>query len=214
VLSIGRIVFSEDFLLSNFAYIYILCKAQRSVSNFGKLQSLKIGWNRFFLRTYLTNWALRHEDVWRGGGCIGPYFLDLGTSSRWRVSFTPRPLYPREKSPRYQLNRRLGGSQSWFERHREVKIFETTGTPTPTPRSSSHQLVLYRLRYTGSIVLIMALKIWEFPITCWVCPKRSTVVEYATLVSQFVVSVYAFLFSCWVMHWSRNSSRYTPAKHF
>jgi hypothetical protein len=33
-------------------------------------------------------------------------------SWRWMVSFTPRPLYPRGKSPRYPLYRRLGGFQS------------------------------------------------------------------------------------------------------
>jgi hypothetical protein len=44
--------------------------------------------------------------------CIGPYFLDLGTSWRWVVSFTLRLLYPRGKSPRYPLDRRLGGPQS------------------------------------------------------------------------------------------------------
>jgi hypothetical protein len=31
-------------------------------------------------------------------------FLYLGTSLRWVVSFTPLPLYPREKSPRYALD--------------------------------------------------------------------------------------------------------------
>jgi hypothetical protein len=59
----------------------------------------------------LTNEALRHEGVW-GSGCIDPHFLDLGTSWRRMVSFTPRPLYPRGKSPRYPLDRRLGGPQS------------------------------------------------------------------------------------------------------
>jgi hypothetical protein len=34
--------------------------------------------------------------------------LDLGTIWRWMVSFTPRPLYPRRKSPWYSLNRRVG----------------------------------------------------------------------------------------------------------
>jgi hypothetical protein len=49
-----------------------------------------------------------------GSGCIAPYFLDLSTSWRWVVSFTPRPLYPR-----YPLYRRLGGPQSqsgWLEK--------------------------------------------------------------------------------------------------
>jgi hypothetical protein len=59
----------------------------------------------------LTNYALRHEGVW-GSGCIDPHFLDLGTSWRWVVSFTPLPLYPREKSLRYSFDRRLGGPQS------------------------------------------------------------------------------------------------------
>jgi hypothetical protein len=52
----------------------------------------------------LTNWALRHEVIWESG-CIHPHFLDLGTSWRWVVSFTPLPLYLREKNPRYPLDR-------------------------------------------------------------------------------------------------------------
>jgi hypothetical protein len=41
--------------------------------------------------------------------CIDPYFLNLGTSWRWVVSFTPRPLYPRGKSHRSPLDSTLGG---------------------------------------------------------------------------------------------------------
>jgi hypothetical protein len=66
----------------------------------------------------------RRTEEW----CIDPHFLDLGTSWRWVVSFTPRPLYPYGKSPRYPLDRRLG---------REEKIPDPTGTRTPTPRPSS-----------------------------------------------------------------------------
>jgi hypothetical protein len=57
-----------------------------------------------------------------GSGCIDPHFLDLGTSWRWVVNFTPRPLHPRGKSPRYPLNRRLGGPQSRSGRFGEEKI--------------------------------------------------------------------------------------------
>jgi len=45
--------------------------------------------------------------------------LDLGTRWKWVVSFTPRPLYPCRKSPRYPLDRRLGGPESvwtWWRR--------------------------------------------------------------------------------------------------
>jgi hypothetical protein len=72
-----------------------------------------------------------------GSGCIHPRFLDLGTSWRWVVSFTPRSLYLQRKCPRYPLDRRLGGPQSRSGRHGEVKILAPTGTQTPTPLSSS-----------------------------------------------------------------------------
>jgi hypothetical protein len=34
-----------------------------------------------------------------GEWIIDPHFLDLGTSCRWVVSFTPLPHYPRERAP-------------------------------------------------------------------------------------------------------------------
>jgi hypothetical protein len=43
------------------------------------------------------NWAPRHEDVLGSEG-ISPGILDLGTRRRWIVSFTPRPLYPGERT--------------------------------------------------------------------------------------------------------------------
>jgi hypothetical protein len=68
-------------------------------------------------------------------------FLDLGTSWRWVVSFTSRPHYRQGKSPRYPLDRRLGGPQSQSRWHGEVKILATTWIRTPTPWSSSPQPV-------------------------------------------------------------------------
>jgi hypothetical protein len=58
--------------------------------------------------------------------------VDLGTSWRLVVSFTPRPLYPRWQAPPYPFDRRLGGSQSQSGRHWEVKIPAHTGTRTAT----------------------------------------------------------------------------------
>jgi hypothetical protein len=78
-----------------------------------------------------TSWMLL------GSGCIDPNFLDLGTSCRRVVSFTPLPLYLREKSPPYLLDRRLGGPQSRSWRSGEEKILDPTWTRTQTPRSSS-----------------------------------------------------------------------------
>jgi hypothetical protein len=38
-------------------------------------------------------------------------FFDLDIKRRLVVRFTPRPLYPQGKSPRFPLDRRLGGPQ-------------------------------------------------------------------------------------------------------
>jgi hypothetical protein len=76
--------------------------------------------------------------VW-GSGCIDPYFFDFGTSWSWVVSFTPLPFYPRGKSPRYPLDRRLAAPQSPSGRCGKDKILDPTGTRTPSPRSSTLQ---------------------------------------------------------------------------
>jgi hypothetical protein len=47
------------------------------------------------------------------------------------VSFMPRLLYFRGKSPMSQLDRKLVGPQGWSGRYREVKILDPTGTRTP-----------------------------------------------------------------------------------
>jgi hypothetical protein len=72
-----------------------------------------------------------------GSGCIDPRILDLGTSWRWGISFRPQPHYPRGKSLRYPLDRRLGKSQNRYGRREEEKILVPTGTQTPNPRPCS-----------------------------------------------------------------------------
>jgi hypothetical protein len=66
------------------------------------------------------NWAPRHEGLLGIGG-VAPRILNLGTTWRWLISFTPRPLYPQGKSPWYPLDRRLGGPQSRSGRGGEEK---------------------------------------------------------------------------------------------
>jgi hypothetical protein len=68
-----------------------------------------------------------------------------------RVSFTPRLLYPQEKSPWYPLDRRLGGPQNPSERGGEEKI------PSPrresNPRTSIVQAVAQR--YTDWAITVL-----------------------------------------------------------
>jgi hypothetical protein len=77
---------------------------------------------------YLNTTAWGHM----GSRCIDLHFLDLGTSWRWVVSFTPRPLYSR-----CLLDNRLGGPQSQSGRRGEERILDPNGTRTPTVWSSS-----------------------------------------------------------------------------
>jgi hypothetical protein len=78
-------------------------------------------------------------------------FFYLGTSWRWVVSFTPRPLYPRERAPGTHC---IGG---WVEDPRagldnmeKWKFLTKPGLePRPLSRPARSQS-LYRLRYRGS----------------------------------------------------------------
>jgi hypothetical protein len=63
-----------------------------------------------------------------GSGCTNPRILDLGTSWRWVFSFTPRPLYPRENSPRWLLDMRLGGPQNRSGRREKEENLSLPGT--------------------------------------------------------------------------------------
>jgi hypothetical protein len=97
----------------------------------------------------VTNYALSLEGVCGSGG-IDPRFLNLGTSW-WPVSFKPRPIYPRRKSPRYPLDRRLGGSQNLSGRRGEEKILGPTGTRT----LSSSVVQPVASRHTDCAIIIL-----------------------------------------------------------
>jgi hypothetical protein len=62
-----------------------------------------------------------------------PRILDLGRR-RWVFSFMPQPLYHRGESPRYPLDRRLGGVQNRFGRGGEEKNSQPPpGIKPPNP---------------------------------------------------------------------------------
>jgi hypothetical protein len=64
-------------------------------------------------------------------------FLISALVGSQEVSYTPRTLYPRGKSPRYPLDRRLGGPQNRSGRRGEEENLAATGTRTPTSQPSS-----------------------------------------------------------------------------
>jgi hypothetical protein len=100
----------------------------------------------------LTNQALRHEGV-QVRGCIDPHYLDLGTSSRCVVSFTPLPLYPRGKRPRYPLDRSLGGPRASLDDLEKRKFLTLPGFELRPLGRPGRSQSLYRLRYPGFLIL-------------------------------------------------------------
>jgi hypothetical protein len=100
--------------------------------------------------------------TYAGVGCINSLFLDLRTSGRWMVSLTSRQLCTWGNSPRYPLDRGLGGPQSRSGRHGEVKSHAVTGTRTLTPWSSIHCL---------SSIFAIVVDIWKLDtsVVCQTC---------------------------------------------
>jgi hypothetical protein len=79
---------------------------------------------------------------WR---CMGewkysPTIVVLGTSWSWEVSFPPRPHSPRGNRPRYPLDRRLGGPQSWSGRYGR----ERGETPWPSSNLAYYPSIRFR----------------------------------------------------------------------
>jgi hypothetical protein len=85
---------------------------------------------------------------WRTGG-IAPPILHLCTRWKWTVSFMPRPLYPQGKSPRYPLDRRLGGPQSRSGHGGEEEKSQRAPVGNWTPVIQPVVYSLYWLSYRG-----------------------------------------------------------------
>jgi hypothetical protein len=141
-----------------------------------------------FIHTYITNSALRHEDIW-GSGCIDPHFLDLGTSWRWVVSFTPWPLYPQGKRPRYPLDRRLGEPQNSLEDVEKWKLLPPPGLELELLGCPACSQLLYRLRCPGYLLTRdyfpnSARIMTGFPLPSW-SQKLPSAEERCILVNMF-----------------------------
>jgi len=88
-----------------------------------------------------------------GEGRYSSTHFNLCSVRRWVVSFAPPPLYPRGKSCRYSLTRRLGGLQSRSGR------FACTGNRSPDcPGNILVTVSLCRVlyRYAAAVMLLGA----------------------------------------------------------
>jgi hypothetical protein len=104
------------------------------------------------------------EAYWRSGG-IAPQILDLCTRWMWAVSFTPGPLYPQGKSPRYPLNRRLGGPQSRSGRGGEEKNSQ------PLPGFEAPIIQPVARRYTTELSGLCAVRSSEMLASCHITTR-------------------------------------------
>jgi hypothetical protein len=103
----------------------------------------------------LTAWATARP--W-GNVCIDPYFLDLGTSWRWVVSFTSRPLYPRGKAPGTHSIGSWVDPRAGVDDVEKRKFLTRPGLEFQPLGRPARSYSLYRLRYPGSMTIIMTLK--------------------------------------------------------
>jgi hypothetical protein len=117
---------------------------------------------------------------------------DLGTRWGWVVSFTPRPFYPREKSPRYPLETRLGGPQSRSGRCGEEKNLASAGNRTPAVQPVPILTELSRLLHTKEIEDNRKLFMLEFStvmFVIWVsCYRRTEILLCCYLMPLYLCS--------------------------
>jgi hypothetical protein len=79
----------------------------------------------------------------------------LGTSWKCVVSFTPRPLYPQKKSPRYPMYRRLGGPRAGLDDAERRNILPLPGLELrPLSWSASTQSLSRLHIYIGLYVCV------------------------------------------------------------
>jgi hypothetical protein len=82
-----------------------------------------------------------------GSGCIDSHFLDLGTSWRWVVNFTPWPLYPRGKSPGTHW---IGGT--WTSNNSYYSFFNFKNTVTEMRITTKYNTIWQNRVYIGIIL--------------------------------------------------------------
>jgi hypothetical protein len=88
----------------------------------------------------------QYEAVcWNGGESP---LNNLGTRCRWVVSLTPRPLFPRGKSPFCSLDRTMGGFQGRSGRFEEERNF--LRLPEIEPRPSRSLVTIPTELYSGT----------------------------------------------------------------
>jgi hypothetical protein len=91
-----------------------------------------------------------HEDIWGRDGVAPPFSTQHLDGGEWSTSHLDRCI-PREIAPKYPLDRRLGGPQSWSGRYGEEKILTPAGNLTLTNQLLYPQTELIKLLTNPSL---------------------------------------------------------------
>jgi hypothetical protein len=154
--------------------------------------------------------------TYRGSGCIDPHFLDLGTSWSWVVSFTPLPLYPRERAPGTHF---IGGwvnPRAGLDDLEKWTFFTLPGLELPPPGSPARSQSLYRpahmmcvytcITFTTYVCLSYSMSRWLIMVAdkC----KYNFFFQFGKENADFF---FIFLFFC---AWDRVHDNILPCVHF
>jgi hypothetical protein len=106
------------------------------------------------------------------------------------VNFMPRPLYPQGKSPRYPLDRRLGGPHNRSGRCAEEK----NSQPPP-----GIELRLLKKRFVHTVFLTVSRHAWPLSLPTELSQWFIVFIHLSLLTSlliSFLLSLFLYLFIC------------------
>jgi hypothetical protein len=122
--------------------------------------------------------------------------LDLGTSWRWVISFTPKPLYTLGKSPRYPLDR-LGWPQDRHGRRRERYYPYRDSNSDPTAMSTALSWLipnLYKMNFNIIHAFSLQVSFFQSVFGFRNCIHFSSAV--CTLFDSDIVIIFGWRLSC------------------
>jgi hypothetical protein len=114
---------------------------------------------RLFVASDSSRTAGMCHDGVGGNGYINPHFLDLGTSWRSVVSFTPLPLYPEKRAHRIHWIGGWVGPRAGLHTVEKRNILILPGLELRPLGRSAHSQSLYRLRHPGPYLTKVSIKI-------------------------------------------------------
>jgi hypothetical protein len=148
----------------------------------------------------VLNYAPHYEYAWRSGN-TAPCILNLGSGCMWMVSFTYRPSNAWGTTPRYPLDRKLGGpqSRSGHSGGEETKILAAAGERTPVTQPVAQSL--HWLSYLCSwsqVCFILQLSSHQV-ILIFQLTNKAEIPDFASVSRKDLLAASLIFSICWSM---------------